>query len=69
MFDKVWHGILYEDLHRDLRIQLASGVIKEHAIEHSQQLRSYGNNEEQKLIDISNITSRLKRVKPNNLLT
>lgn len=56
------------DLHRDLRIELVSEVIKKYAVKHDQRLQTHVNYEMNTVVNVNNNIRRLKRTKPYELM-
>jgi hypothetical protein len=52
------------DLHRDLRIETVTDIIAKCAKSHGKRLQDHINIEASKLLNVNNITRRLKRKKP-----
>ena len=55
------------DLHRDLGMETVNEVIKKSAIAQQVRLETHVNEEAVQLLDVDNMTERLKRVKPHEL--
>lgn len=63
-----WY-IRNDDLHRDLKIETVSEVVKNFATKHEQRLHKHMNPEALRLLDNSNVIRRLDRTKPLDLVT
>jgi uncharacterized protein YeeX (DUF496 family) len=56
------------DHHRDLRIETVTNIIAKFANSHEKRLQDHINIEASRLLNVSNITRRLKRRKPPELV-
>ena len=56
------------DIHRDLGIELVEETISKFAASHQHRLQQHKNVEAAKLLETSNLTRRLKRIKPSDLV-
>jgi uncharacterized protein YeeX (DUF496 family) len=62
-----WY-IRNSDLHRDLGIETVTNIIAKFAKSHEKRLQDHINIEESRLLNVNNITRRLKRKKPSELV-
>jgi uncharacterized protein YeeX (DUF496 family) len=63
-----WY-VRYSDLHRDLGIETVTDIIAKFAKSHEERLQDHINIEASRLLNVNNITRRLKRKKPFELVT
>jgi uncharacterized protein YeeX (DUF496 family) len=62
-----WYG-RNSDLHRDLVIETVTDIIAKFAMSHEKRLQDHINIEASRLLNVNNITRRLKRKKPFELV-
>jgi uncharacterized protein YeeX (DUF496 family) len=65
--DAPWH-VRNSDLHRDLEIETVTDIIAKFANSHEKRLQDHINIEASRLLNVNNITRRLKRKKPFELV-
>jgi uncharacterized protein YeeX (DUF496 family) len=63
----LWY-IQHSDLHRDLGIETVTDIIAKFANSHERRLQNHIDTESSNLLNVKNITKRLKRKKPFGLV-
>jgi hypothetical protein len=59
---------MYADLHRDLRIEMVTAEVRRFARKHKERLLHHDNVEAIQLLDNGELTRRLRRMKPFELV-
>lgn len=55
------------DIHRELGVETVSSIIAKYAVSHKNRLQHHINEEASRLLEVGNLTRRLKRTKPFEL--
>jgi uncharacterized protein YeeX (DUF496 family) len=67
IFNTPWY-VRNSDLHRDLGIETVTDIISKFAKSHEKRLQDHVNIEASRLLNVNNITRRMKRKKPFELI-